>query len=120
MGNAADHYSGDLFLAFSTANRQPPGNVSWPASLTSNVVALANRYLDPLFSAAVEATEEAIVNSMLASPTMVSRRRDGARAAGRPTGGADPARRGDRRLAADPRDAYPSAHLRSDHREAGR
>ena len=73
MGNAADHWSGDLFLAFSTANRQPSGNASWPAPLTSEVIALANRYLDPFFSAAVEAIEEAIVNSMLASPTMVGR-----------------------------------------------
>ena len=48
MGNAADHWSGDLFLAFSTANRQPSGNASWPAPLTSDVTALANRYLDPL------------------------------------------------------------------------
>ena len=73
MGNAADHWSGDLFLAFSTANRQPSGNVSWRAPLTAEVTVLSNRYLDPFFSAAVEAIEEAILNSMLQSPTMVGR-----------------------------------------------
>ena len=73
VGNAADHWSGDLFLAFSTANRQPSPNVSWRAPLTSEIMALSNRYLDPFFTAAVEAMEEAILNSMLASPTMVGR-----------------------------------------------
>jgi D-aminopeptidase len=73
MGNAADHYSGDLFLAFSTAAHHPPNSASWPAPLTTEVTALSNRYLDPFFSAAVEAMEEAILNSMLASPTMVGR-----------------------------------------------
>lgn len=62
--------SGDIFLAFSTANEGAgPDNESGMASL--NV--LTNEKLDPLFSAAAYATEEAILNSMLAAETMTGR-----------------------------------------------
>ena len=64
-GSRSGNGSGDLFLAFSTANRG--------AAKTEGTVALTmlpNDRMNPLFSAVVEATEEAIVNSMIAADTM--------------------------------------------------
>ncbi len=73
-GNSGDHWSGDIFLAFSTANRgMPGGNLTWPAPLTSEITMLANNHLDPLFDAVVEATQEAILNAQLGADTMVGR-----------------------------------------------
>jgi D-aminopeptidase len=66
-GGAGENTSGDLLLAWSTANRKLEG---------SDVVALemlANDSIDPLFYAAIEATEEAIVNALLAAETMTGR-----------------------------------------------
>jgi L-aminopeptidase/D-esterase-like protein len=65
MGGIAGNGSGDIFVAFSTAN---PG-----AAVTDGVVALRmlpNERLDPLFAATVQATEEAIVNALVAAETM--------------------------------------------------
>ena len=65
MGSYAGNGSGDLFLAFSTANRN--------ASQTETVRgldALGNEQMDPLFLGAVEAVEEAIVNALVAARTM--------------------------------------------------
>ncbi len=72
-GNAGDHWSGDIFVAFSTANRLPGSSMTWPAPLTSQVRVLSNNFIDPLFNAVVEATQEAILNAQLAAETMVGR-----------------------------------------------
>src|SRR6204780_3074914 len=64
-GSIAGNGSGDIFIAFSTAN---PG-----ASDLGHVVDLKmvpNDSLDPLFAATVQATEEAIVNAMVAAEDM--------------------------------------------------
>jgi D-aminopeptidase len=61
--------SGDLFLAFSTAN---PG-AARPESGVATIQALPNDRLDPLFMAAAYATEEAILNALLAAETMTGR-----------------------------------------------
>jgi L-aminopeptidase/D-esterase-like protein len=64
-GSIAGNGSGDIFIAFSTAN---PG-----ASDVGHVVdvrMVPNGSLDPLFAATVEATEEAIVNAMVAATDM--------------------------------------------------
>lgn len=74
-GNSGDHWSGDIFVAFSTANRLPGSNVTWRAPLTSQVNVLSNNYMDPFFDAVVEATQEAILNAQLAAKTMVGRDR---------------------------------------------
>jgi D-aminopeptidase len=66
--------SGDLFLCFSTGNRAiAPVEVEPPARLVTTVRAVVDQALDPLFEATVEATEEAIVNALLAAPTMTGR-----------------------------------------------
>jgi D-aminopeptidase len=72
-GNSGDHWSGDIFVAFSTAQRLPGSNLTWPAPLTTRVRVLSNNYIDPLFDAVVEATQEAILNAQLAAETMVGR-----------------------------------------------
>lgn len=72
-GNSGDHWSGDIFLAFSTANRLPGSGMTWPAPLTSNVKVLSTNYMDPLYDAVIEATMEAILNAQLAAETMVGR-----------------------------------------------
>jgi L-aminopeptidase/D-esterase-like protein len=64
-GGMGENSSGDLMLAFSTAN---PGAVS--AKKTATVQMLQNDEINPLFEATVEATEEAIVNALVAAKTM--------------------------------------------------
>jgi D-aminopeptidase len=74
LGGLGENWSGDLFLAFSTANRgMPAADYRQPSPLTHSVSVLSNAYIDPLFAAVVEATEEAIVNALLAAETMVGR-----------------------------------------------
>jgi D-aminopeptidase len=64
-GSYSGDGSGDIFLAFSTANR---GAVS-PKGL-HQLSMLPNDSLDPIFLATVQATEEAVVNAMVAAETM--------------------------------------------------
>jgi D-aminopeptidase len=67
LGAIARDGSGDLFLAFSTAN---PGLASSDTDRILAVDMFPNEGLSPLFGAAVEATEEAVVNSMTMARTM--------------------------------------------------
>src|ERR1700689_1798319 len=64
-GSISGNSSGDIFVAFSTAN---PHADAEPGPNT--VLAVSNERITPLFSATVEATEEAIVNAMVAAQTM--------------------------------------------------
>jgi len=66
-GSVSSNGSGDLFLAFSTAN---PAR-SRGTSAVTRAAMLDNRAMDPLFAAAVQTTEEAIVNALVAGETMV-------------------------------------------------
>lgn len=61
MGSYAGNGSGDIFIAFSTANQ----NASQGGSV-SRVEQWPNESIDPLFLATVQATEEAIVNALVA------------------------------------------------------
>ncbi len=63
-GSYAGDGSGDLFLAFSTANDTASQTESY------EVRALANGQLNPLFLATVQSVEESIVNAMVAAETM--------------------------------------------------
>jgi len=65
-GSVAANSSGDIFVAFSTANQRA---ASEPGTST-NARVLANGLMTPLFAATVEATEEAIVNALVAAETM--------------------------------------------------
>ena len=68
-GSVSGNGSGDLFIAFSTAN---PGAAD-PAAPTRTVATIPNDRLDPIFEATVQVVEEAIVNSMVANETMSGR-----------------------------------------------
>lgn len=63
-GGIGGNGSGDLMLAFSTAN------TGAAAAALARVDMLGNSRLDPIFTATIEATEEAIVNAMVAAETM--------------------------------------------------
>jgi D-aminopeptidase len=75
MGGGLDDGSGDIFFAFATSNRGIPraGLSEPPATVPLRMV--TNDYMTPLFHAAAEATEEAILNALLAAGDM--RGRDG-------------------------------------------
>jgi len=64
-GSTSGNGSGDLFIAFSTANPQAAA-----AKGPANITMLNNNELDPVFEAVVQATEEAIVNAMVGAETM--------------------------------------------------
>src|SRR5208283_3622359 len=64
-GSTSGNGSGDIFLAFSTAN---PGAAK--ATGLADVKMVANDDMSPIFAATVEATEEAIVNVLVAAQTM--------------------------------------------------
>jgi D-aminopeptidase len=65
MGSAASHTSGDLFLCFATGNRVTE---SGDEPIELRMVPQAS--LTPYFEAVIEATEEAILNALLAAETM--------------------------------------------------
>ncbi len=67
-GSTASHGSGEIFLALATGLRAPRGSHPPP-----DVAQLTGRELDPFFAAVVEATEEAVLNSLLAAPTVTGR-----------------------------------------------
>ncbi len=64
-GSYSGDGSGDIFIAFSTANPGASG-----ARGTHAITMLSNDDLDPIFLATVQATEEAVVNAMVAAETM--------------------------------------------------
>jgi L-aminopeptidase/D-esterase-like protein len=70
MGSSHGNGSGDIFIAFSTANRDADGGNSAGSRGPATITRLASSALDPLFLATVQATEEAIVNALVAAETM--------------------------------------------------
>jgi D-aminopeptidase len=65
VGGVGEHYSGDIFLAFSTANT----GAARRDRLTA-LTMLPNDEMTILFDATVQATEEAIINTLVAAKTM--------------------------------------------------
>lgn len=77
-GTTGSHFSGDLFLAFSTAN---PGGIT-PGVTTFRPGAEGSYdqlrfipwgFLDPFYTAVVQATEEAVLNALVANEDMTGR-----------------------------------------------
>ena len=64
-GSISGNGSGDIFIAFSTANSGASKSTG-----VASVQMLANDSMDPLFKATVEAVEESVVNAMVAAETM--------------------------------------------------
>ncbi len=65
VGGRGENGSGDIFLAFSTANP-----TAFSREATTKVDQLSNDMIDPLFNATVQAVEESIINAMVAADTM--------------------------------------------------
>ncbi|MDQ2816709.1 MAG: P1 family peptidase [Candidatus Eremiobacteraeota bacterium] len=61
--------SGDLIIAFSTANTVP----HYPEARTFSATVLDQYHINPLFDATEDSTEEAVINALLAGQTMVGR-----------------------------------------------
>ena len=68
-GSVSGNGSGDLFIAFSTAN---PGAAD-PDQVTHSVETIPNDRMDPIFAGVVQATEEAIVNVLIDNQSMSGR-----------------------------------------------
>jgi len=66
MGGIAGSSSGDLFLAFSTASTGTADSLG-----VTPVSMLSDERIDPVYEATIQATEEAIINALLAARTMV-------------------------------------------------
>jgi D-aminopeptidase len=74
MGGGLDNGSGDIFLAFATGNRGLPSVVQeGDVPQTVPVRMLPNERMTPLFHAAAEATEAAILNALLSATTVTGR-----------------------------------------------
>ena len=73
MGGGCDDASGDIFLAFATGNRGLPGSGLPNPPATVPLATIPNERMSPLFYAAAEATEEAILNALLAAGTVTGR-----------------------------------------------
>lgn len=66
VGGRGGNNSGDIFIAFSTANQQIMGKKTGVVQLDM----IPNEAMDPLFEAVAQATEEAIINALVAAQTM--------------------------------------------------
>jgi D-aminopeptidase len=66
LGSISGDGSGDIFIAFSTAN----GGAGLSEKKAATVQMLPNDHMDALFEATVQATEEAVVNALVAAKTM--------------------------------------------------
>jgi D-aminopeptidase len=64
-GSISGNGSGDIFIAFSTANSD-----AYAADPVADIKILSNEKIDPLFAATVQAVEEAVINAMIAAETM--------------------------------------------------
>ena len=80
MGGRGNNSSGDIFVAFSTANPGAAGSKS-----NARVEMMPNDSINPLFAATIQATEEAILNALLAAETMTDA--DGVRVTALPQDG---------------------------------
>jgi len=68
-GTISGNSSGDLFIAFSTANP----NVASADQITHDVQTIPNDLMDPLFTGVAQATEEAVVNALVDNHSMTGR-----------------------------------------------
>lgn len=69
LGSYWGHGSGDIAIAFTTADHLP----HFPASPFSSIARLDDRRIDLVFEAVVEATAEAVLNAMCAAKSVVGR-----------------------------------------------
>lgn len=72
-GGTGEHSSGDFAVAFATGNRLRASDYGALLPMTQAVTMLSDTHIDPLFDAVVEATEEAVLNALVAAVTMTGR-----------------------------------------------
>jgi len=72
-GSSAGNTSGEQFLAFSTATRLASRDTMIDARAVADGTSAGSETLSAIFRATVEATEEAVVNALLAAETTVGR-----------------------------------------------
>ncbi len=68
LGSISGNGSGDIFVAFSTANPH-----SYYGEKPATIQTVINDRMDPIFEATVQATEEAVVNALVAAEDMTGR-----------------------------------------------
>src|SRR3954467_9073351 len=68
-GTVSGNGSGDLFIAFSTANPEAAN----PDKVTHSVETIPNDLMDPIFAGVVQATEEAVINALVDNQSMTGR-----------------------------------------------
>jgi D-aminopeptidase len=74
VGGVGEHTSGDIFLCFATGNTGlSAGELDAQGPVTLPLSMLSDAYITGLYDAVVEATEEAIVNALIAAETMRGR-----------------------------------------------
>ena len=73
VGGTGANSSGDLFLGFATGNRGLTLTVGRDGRREQGVRMVLDDAISPLFEAVIEATEEAIVNALVAAETMTGR-----------------------------------------------
>jgi len=73
-GSPGGNNSGDIFMAFSTANRGPIPQLAGPRR---SIETINDELFDPIYMAATEVIEEAIVNALLAAEDMTTLKPDG-------------------------------------------
>lgn len=64
-GGVGGNGSGDIFIAFSTANKN-----AFSVDKEQQVITMSNEYMNALFTATIQATEEAIINALFAGKTL--------------------------------------------------
>jgi D-aminopeptidase len=72
-GGGGENSSGDIVIAFATGNRGLRPEEADGVPVSAEVRMLNDHHVDDLFWAAIEATEEAIINSLVAASTMTGR-----------------------------------------------
>lgn len=73
-GTPGGNNSGDIFLAFSTANRGPIPQLAGPRRTLETI---SDEEFDPIYLAAAESIEEAVINAMLAAEDLACLRPHG-------------------------------------------
>jgi D-aminopeptidase len=71
-GSPGGHYSGDLFLAFSTANDLELRGITSEQPISYSLEFLNDHYFDAIYDATVQSVEEAIINAMVAAESMTT------------------------------------------------
>lgn len=71
-GSPGGHYSGDIFLAFSVANKIELSGIGGLQSRAYSLEFINDHYFDDIYDAAVQSVEEAIINAMVAAESMTT------------------------------------------------